>query len=283
MGRRQRAGGPSSAAEFQLSSRSTRPGQPEIGGQLGFSGVELRYLDTMPPGHRAERLASLAGNSLGSRSPAGRTGEVDLSRGDAVLTNLFVEQPTRLKRRLPNQRSTVPAAMRLLDAEPVGVAQGHRAVGRQCGLGQQRPALELGLPLLDKIPPERIRFKATTQLTDVELREARPGYDLAARASGGGGGARGDRGQGRRSGQWRADAGRRAREHAAGARGPAHLKASGSLDAAGARALAVDWPEEIGGAVGFDATWSRRATRLRTVDVAARSRPCRDPAWRRPC
>ena len=255
-----------SAAKFQLSSRSTRPGQPEIGGQLGFSGVELRYVDTMLPATGLSGSASLAGNSLEFKVATGRTGEVDLSKGDAVLTNLFVEQPTGL-RVAANLSSTVPAAMRLLDAEPVAL---RKATGLSAdnAAGQQTTAFELALPLLDKIPPEKIRFKATTQLTDVELRQAAPGYDLAAQrlavvAEPAAITAKGDV---RVNGvPITVDV----RENTPPVRGVQRtVKASGTIDAAGARALAVDWPKEIGGAVGFDATLVEARNPLRTIDVA---------------
>ena len=255
-----------SAAKFQLSSRSTRPGQPEIGGQLGFSGVELRYVDTMLPATGLSGSASLAGNSLEFKIATGRTGEVDLSKGDAVLTNLFVEQPTGL-RVAANLSSTVPAAMRLLDAEPVAL---RKATGLSAdnAAGQQTTAFELALPLLDKIPPEKIRFKATTQLTNVELRQAAPGYDLAAQrlavvAEPAAITAKGDV---RVNGvPITVDV----RENTPPVRGVQRtVKASGTIDAAGARALAVDWPKEIGGAVGFDATLVEARNPLRTIDVA---------------
>lgn len=46
------------------------------------------------------------------------------------------------------------------------------------------------------------------------------------------------------------------------------VKAVGNMDAAGARALAVDWPAEIGGAVGFDVGLVEAHSPMRTIDVA---------------
>ena len=74
--------------------------------------------------------------------------------------------------------STVPAAMRLLDAEPVGLRKA-TGLSADAASGQQTTKLELSLPLLDKIPPNQIKYRAATQFTDLELRDAQPGYTLA--------------------------------------------------------------------------------------------------------
>jgi uncharacterized protein YhdP len=254
------------AAALQLGQHLTRPDQPDLGGSFTFSGVQVRYLDTFPPATGLTGSASLAGNSLGFKVGAGRTGEVDLTRGDATLSNLVGAATTQLKVNA-DLRSTVPAAMRLLDAEPIGLRKA-TGLSAESASGQQRTKLELGLPLLDKIPPDRIRYKASTQLSDVELRDVQPGYSLAATslplvADTAGVGAKGEV---RVNGvpvqvDWR--------ENANPVRGVKRtLKASGSLDAAGARALAVTWPDAIGGSVGFDASMVEARSPLRTIDVA---------------
>ena len=255
-----------SAAKFQLASHSSRPNQPEIGGQLTFGGLQLRYLDTMPPATDLAGTASLAGNSLQVKVAAGRSGEVDLTRGEVVLGNLLVEQPSQLKLQA-NLRSTVPAAMRLLDAEPV-------ALGKATGLspadasGTQVTDLTLTLPLLDEIPPDKISFKAVSRLSDVQLRQASPGYDVAARRIDLVAEPAGVSGKGEiqvNGVSVTVDA----RENTPAVRGVQRtLKASGSIDAAGAKALAVEWPAEIGGAVGFDVTLTEARNPLRTVDVS---------------
>ena len=116
-------------ATLQIRDGSTHPDQPDLGAAFTFSGVQVRYLDTFPPATGLNGSASLAGNSLGFKLSAGRTGEVDLTGGSVSLTNLIGAATTRLQVQA-GLRSTVPAAMRLLDAEPVGAAQGHRAVRR---------------------------------------------------------------------------------------------------------------------------------------------------------
>lgn len=255
-----------SAATFQLSSRSNRPNQPEVGGRFSFSGIQLRYLDTMPPATGLAGSASLAGNSLQFKVDAGQTGGVSLANGDVVLSNLFIEPPVQL-RLMAGLQSTVPAAMTLLDSEPV-------ALGKTTGLsaasatGQQTTKLELGLPLLDDIPSAKIRFKATTQLNDIQLRQASPGYDLAAAratlvAEPAGISAKGDV---QVNG---VPATVEFRENTPPVRGVTRtVKAIGTIDAAGAKALAVTWPTEIGGAVGFDVGLVEARSPLRTIDVA---------------
>ena len=253
-------------ATLQIRDGSTHPDQPDLGAAFTFSGVQVRYLDTFPPATGLNGSASLAGNSLGFKLSAGRTGEVDLTGGSVSLSNLIGAATTRLQVQA-GLRSTVPAAMRLLDAEPVGLRKA-TGLSADAASGQQTTKLELSLPLLDKIPPNQIKYKAATQFTDLELRDAQPGYSLAAGslplvADPAGIGAKGEV---RVNGvpfqvDWR--------ENLTPVRGVTRtLKASGSLDAAGARALAVDWPEQIGGAVGFDASLVEARSPLRTADVA---------------
>lgn len=255
-----------SAAKFQLSSHSNRPNQPELGGQFRFSGMQLRYIETMPPATGLTGAGSLAGNSLQFKVDAGQTGGVSLANGDVVLSNLFIEPPVQLQLTTDLQ-STVPAAMTLLDSEPV-------ALGKTTGLsaanatGQQTTRFELGLPLLDDIPPAKIRYKATTQLRDAQLRQVSPGYDLAASrvrlvAEPAGINAKGDV---QVNG---VPATVEFRENTPPVRGVTRtVKAVGNMDAAGARALAVDWPAEIGGAVGFDVGLVEAHSPMRTIDVA---------------
>lgn len=254
-----------SAATFQLSSHGDRPNQPKIGGQFSFNGMQLRYIDTMPPATGLEGAGSLAGNSLQFKVDTAQTGGVSLASGDVVLSNLFVDPPVQLHLKADLQ-STLPDAMTLLDNEPV-------ALGKSTGLsaanatGQQTTKLEIGLPLLDEIPPEKIRYKATTQLRDTNIRQVAPGYDLAAGsvmlvAEPTGISAQGDV---RVNG---VPATVEVRENTPPVRGVTRtVKAIGSLDAAGAKSLAVTWPTEIGGSVGFDVRLVEARSPLRTIDV----------------
>ena len=253
-------------ATLQIRDGNTHPDQPDLGASFTFSGVQVRYLDTFPPATGVTGSASLAGNSLGFKLGAGRTGEVDLTGGSVSLSNLISAATTQLQVQVALS-STVPAAMRLLDAEPIGLRKA-TGLSADTASGRQTTKLELSLPLLDKIPPNKIKYKATTQFNDLELREVQPGYSLAASslplvADPSGIGAKGEV---RVNGvplqvDWR--------ENLTPVRGVTRtLKASGSLDAAGARALALTWPEPIGGAVGFDASMTEARSPLRTVDLA---------------
>lgn len=253
-------------ATLQIRDGNTHPDQPDLGASFTFSGVQVRYLDTFPPATGVTGSASLAGNSLGFKLRAGRTGEVDLTGGSVSLSNLIGASTTQLQVQV-GLSSTVPAAMRLLDAEPIGLRKA-TGLSADAASGRQTTKLELSLPLLDKIPPKKIKYKATTQFSGLELRGVQRGYTLAASslplvADPAGIGAKGEV---RVNGvpvqiDWR--------ENMAPIRGVTRtLKASGSLDAAGAKALAVAWPEQIGGAVGFDTSMVEARNPLRTVDLA---------------
>ena len=57
------------------------PDQLDVGGGFGFSGVTVRYLETMPPATGLAGTASLAGDSLAFKLTGGRTGEVEIGKG----------------------------------------------------------------------------------------------------------------------------------------------------------------------------------------------------------
>ena len=122
--------------------------------------------------------ATLAGDSLAVKVGSGRVDDVRLGQGTVTLSNLMGEGVSQLQVKV-NLQSTVPAAMLLLDREPVEL---RKATGLSAdrASGQQATKLELSLPLLDKIPPNKIRYKANAQLTDLELREVAPGYGVTA-------------------------------------------------------------------------------------------------------
>ena len=260
------AAGQLSALTLQLDQRGARPDQPKLGGTFKFNGAQVRYLDTFPPATGVVGTASLAGNSLAVKLSAGRTGEVDLNRGTVTLTNLIGDATSQLKVNA-DLSSTVPAAMRLLDAEPVALRKNTGLTADRAS-GNQTTNLELSLPLLDEIPPARIRYKASTQLTDLELRDAVPGYNLGAQAVAlvaepAGISAKGEM---RLNGvPLKVDL----RENTPPVRGVSRtVKVAGRLDRASVRALRFEWPEDIGGEVGVDATIVEAKRPLRTVDLA---------------
>jgi hypothetical protein len=250
---------------FQIDERSSRPDQPKLGGAFAFTGAQVRYLDTFPPATGVAGSASLAGNSLAVKLTSGRTGEVDLTQGTVTLSNLVGDAITQLKVNA-NLRSTIPAAMRLLNAEPVTL-QKSTGLSAERAAGNQTTAFELSLPLLDQIPPSRIRYKATSQLTNLELRELAPRYNLAAQtlaltAEPAGIGAKGEV---RLNG---VPLNVEFRENTPPAKGVSRtIKASARLDAAGARALHGTWPEDVSGAIGVQASLTEGRDPLRTVDL----------------
>jgi hypothetical protein len=254
------------AATLRVADQSPHPDQLDVGGGFGFSGVTVRYLETMPPATGLAGTASLAGDSLAFTVTGGRTGEVEIGKGDVALSNLLGEGIAQLQAKA-ELNSTVPAAMRLLDAEPVALGKA-TGLSPQAAKGRQATKLEIGLPLLDEIPAGRIRYKATTRLTDLEVSDVRPGYGVTAKtlavaADQAGVSAKGDV---RLNGvpltvDWR--------ENAAPVKGvQRQVKATGKLDAAAAKALRFDWPSAVAGSVGVDATMVEGRSPLRTVDVA---------------
>lgn len=257
--------GRASAATLHWGDRRPRPDQLDLGGSFDFSGVELRYLDSFPPAVGLAGAAKFAGDTLSVDLREGRTGEVALASGEVVLTNLVGEGAAHLEAQL-QATSTVAAAISLLRSEPIEI---DRATGLspERASGQQSTRLELSLPLDERIRPERVRYTATTQLTGLELRDARPGYSLSAqrvslRADPSGIDARGDvvvNG---------VPAAVTWREHLARPRGvQREVELTGRLDQAGARSLQLDWPEQITGAVGVTVKLVEAQRPLRSADV----------------
>ena len=165
---------------LHLGRSAARPGQQDIGASVIFSGATVRYLDTMPPATGVAGTASFAGDMLSFAVQRGQTGNVEAIRGQVTLSNVMADAVSQLKVDL-DLRSSVAAAMTVLDAEPVGLGKATGLSARGAA-GQQTSSLQLSLPLLDTIPPDQIRFRVRTQLNNLLLRDVRPGYDLAARS-----------------------------------------------------------------------------------------------------
>lgn len=255
-----------SRAALQTGQGSPRPDQPDLGGSFAFSEAEIRYLDTFPTATGVAGFGNFAGDSLDLTLERGETGKVEATGGRVGLTNMIGAADPQLKVRL-DLRSSVPAALDLLDHEPIGLLAA-TGLSLQGAAGQQTTRLEVGLPLIEDLPVDRIRYQATTQVTALQLRNVRPGYDLTARelklsadASGLSTG-----GEVQVNGVpvnvvWR--------ESFGDGRGPRRqIDLQAGLTPAAVRSLRFDWPAWLSGAVGVTAKLveSRRATR--TVDLA---------------
>jgi AsmA-like C-terminal region/Protein of unknown function len=220
----------------------------------------------MPPATGLTGTASLAGDSLVFALSGGRTGEVAIGKGDVALSNLLGEGITQLQAKI-ELSSTVPAAMQLLDAEPVALRKA-TGLSPHAAKGRQATKLEVGLPLLDEIPAGRIRYNASTRLTDLEVSEVWPGYGIAAKTLA----VAADQARVSAKGDVRLNGVPLAvdwRENAAPVKGvQRQVNATGTLDAAAAKALRFDWPAAVAGPVGIDATMVEGKSPLRTVDVA---------------
>ena len=144
------AAGKVSAATLHVAGRAAHPDQPDLDGSLTFSDLEVHYRQDVPPATGASGTASLAGDSLTVRLASGRVDQVALGPGEATLSNLLGAGVRRLALHLDLQ-SSLSAAMRLLDAEPIGI-------GRKTGLspdrvgGRQTTSLNATFPLVDPVP-----------------------------------------------------------------------------------------------------------------------------------
>jgi hypothetical protein len=254
-------------ADIDLGHGAERPGQPEIGGSFAFGGVELRWLPTMPPATRLTGTGSFAAKSIGLKLTGGRVGEVELTGGEAMLANAWGGPPTPRLKASFNLRSSLAAAFRLLNNPPVSLGKVTSLTAQVVG-GRQTTMIEVGLPLVADPPPHEVRYKATARLTDLSVKDVRPGYSVAAQnltfvAEPASLSASSDI---RLNGvpltvSWRenlADPGREARR----------LELQGTADQAAVQALGFDWPERLSGQIGIKATVVQAANPMRTVDLA---------------
>lgn len=252
-------------ASLHLGGDAPRPDQRELGASFAFKDAHVRYLSTFPLAEDVSGRARAAGDSLSVVLDGGRSGDVTLTGGTVDLANLEGAGPPQLETTL-KLTSTVPAALTMLDREPIALGRGTGVSGAGAA-GRQVTSLELGLPLLDPLPPELVRYQARTQVTGLRLPEVRPGYGIAADA------LRLDvtqtgldaAGEVRVNGvpvtaTWRENFGR--------PRGPRRtVDLKGRLDAAGAKALGQDWPPQASGSLGFTLRLTEARQPLRTVDV----------------
>jgi hypothetical protein len=157
--------------------------------------------------------------------------------------------------------------MALLDAEPVGLGKA-TGLSAEGAAGQQATRLQLALPLLGHVPESQIRYTATTWLSDLQLKNVRPGYDLTANAltlktTSAGLDAGGDVQLNAvpLTVAWR--------ENFRPDKGPRRsVDVKGRLDAAAVRKLRFNWPAPLSGAVAASAKLVEAQSPLRTVDLA---------------
>lgn len=252
-------------AELYLGGVAGRPDQRPIGGSFTFDEVELRYLKTLPPATGLKGAATFAGDSLAVTLEQGSSGGVELATGEVELSNLAGAADARLEARL-DLSSSVPAAMTLLAAEPVELERVTGLSARDAA-GQQTTRLELALPVAAAIPPEKISYRAETRLTGLRLTEMRPGYSLfAPNAVLNVDPARLDaQGEIEVNGvpatvTWQETLNR--------ARSPQRqIQLEGRLDAAGAQALALEWPAPLAGSMAVEVKLVEAREPLRTIDV----------------
>lgn len=252
-------------ARLQVTGRASRPGQHDLSGGLAFRGLELRWLDGFPPLTGGDGTLRLAGDSLVVTLAAGRSGEVTIGKGEATVSNLLGAGPARLALRL-DLRSSLAAALRLLDAEPIRLAHALDVAPAAVG-GRQETSLTLGLPLQDPLPKGALTYRADSRISDLAVAEARPGYALSARelavtALPAGVAVEGEvalNGVPLRLAL---------HEHTPPVKGVAReIMAAGRLDAKAAAALGLAWPAGLGGTIGVEASLSEGTRPLRSADL----------------
>ena len=253
-------------ATLKIGGRSSRPGQQDMAGSLEFSGARVIYLDGFPPADGLSGRVGLAGDSLTVSAPGGRTGDITLGATEVKLSNITGAGVARLQAKL-DLSSTLPAALRLLDAPPI-------ELGKKTGLsadrisGRHATALTLGLPLIDPLPPERITYRADARLTDLEVKNAFDGYSLGsdlltvvAQTSGVSG-----KGTVRVNGV-PVTVDFMQTEKPAADKIVRRVDASGQLDRAGMERLGFAWPAQLGGTVAVRAQVAEQANAIRTADL----------------
>lgn len=253
-------------ATLRIGDRSSRPGQQDLSGSLDFTGAQVKYLEGFPPAEGLTGKLGLAGDSLSVSTPGGRTGEIKLGATEVTLANLTGAGVVRLQAKL-DLSSTLPAALRLLDAPPI-------ELGKQTGIsasqvsGQQATALTVSLPLVDPLPPGRITYRANARLSNLEVKDAFDGYSLGsdlltlvAQPSGVSG-----KGIVRVNGVPVAVDFMQTEKPAAD-KITRRIDASGQLDRSGVERLGFAWPAQLGGSVGVQAQLAEQANAIRTVDL----------------
>ena len=154
LGRGQRHRGPGRRGERSISaSHAPRPDQPDLGA-ASLSAASSCATSTLPAGHRPDRRGPASpATALRSswRRPRPARSTLDQRRGGAHQPGRRA-RPQLSSRRTLDAASTVPAALALLDAEPVALGKAHRPAPRTPPGGQQTTKLELSLPLLDGHP-----------------------------------------------------------------------------------------------------------------------------------
>jgi hypothetical protein len=254
-----------SGASLQVKNWGPHPDQQDLAGSFGFSAVELRYLDGFPSATGLSGTANFAGDSLALQTTGGRTGAVDLGKGDITLSNLMGEGVSQLQVKL-DVSSALPAALKLLDAKPIELSR-KTGIPADRVAGRQATSLSLNLPLIDPLPDSRIGYRADSRLSDLEVRDVQPGYSVAAsrlqlRAEPSGVSV---------NGEVRVNGVPLAidlRDNTAPVQGVRRrIAANGRLDAAAVKALGFDWPAQLGGTVDVDATLVEAKSPMRKVDL----------------
>jgi hypothetical protein len=252
-------------ARLEVGGEGSHPDRPALGGGFAFSDGELRYLPTLPPATGLAGSASFAGDSLELTLGGGHTGEVALGAGKVVLSGLTGPKEEQLAAEL-ELRSTVSAALRLLEAPPIALGKA-TGIAPQATSGQQTTRLEVSLPLRDDLEPDQIRYKARTRLSELAIRDVRPGYSLGS----------GSlvvtaepslveaKGSLQVNGvplelSWRESPG-------ATKRPQREIAVTGRADKAAAQALGFAWPEPLAGSLGVEARLSEAKHPLRTIDL----------------
>lgn len=158
--------------------------EPRVALGYTFRDGTVRFLRTLPPIVRGAGHASITGNRYAMTVTDGYVaapngGRIDTG-GSAFVVPDISQKPANAEVRL-NTRSSIPAALALLDERPFEFL---KKAGRTPDLAEGRADLEtlLRLPLARDVRPDDVYFEVGGQLSDVRSETLVPGRVLTAPA-----------------------------------------------------------------------------------------------------
>lgn len=171
-----------SLRHIQLALRASPQHKPKVFLQFDYSDLETRFMKAMPPIEAAHGQGTLYDNRLalavaGGHVTAPQGGQVAIAGSRFVIPDVSVKQaPAEIGLRA---RSTVTAALALLDHEPFGFL-GKAGLPVTLADGQLEVAGRLDLQLKDKLAFEDVTFDAQGIARQVRSDTLVPGRTLAA-------------------------------------------------------------------------------------------------------
>lgn len=170
--------------DIELAYRTIPREGPDLYLGLRFDGAELSFLKTFPritgaSGQVTLRDSRFVVSADGGQVAAPQGGAVDVTGTTFIVPDVRIRQaPAQVAL---NTRSTITAALALLDLEPFNYLQ---KVGRPATMADGRAAVQgqIDLILKQRLSPDEVGIRATAQLRDVRSEDIMPGRVLTAPA-----------------------------------------------------------------------------------------------------